>query len=159
MASLSQIVEHLGCPILTLHILCIITDDPRLHTLEFPLVLQDPFFLHSKELEIEGISVFVGHQTFTHITGVTLHTNAYTSRPMDSLSILEQFPVLERVYITLGADLYSDPISCLATLPHMQEMRLSASSRAGMSVRIPKILNFLHLPNLRLLSLRGMPTW
>jgi len=82
--SLSQVVKHLGYPIPTLHTLRIIIDGPRLHTLEFPSVLQNPSFLHSK-LEIKGISALVGHQTSPHVTEVTIHMSAYTSRPVDSL--------------------------------------------------------------------------
>jgi len=107
--SLSQIVKHLDYPIPTLHTLRIITDGPWLYTLEFPSVLQNPFFLHSKKLEIKGVG------------------------------------------------LCTDQIPRLVTLPHVQEMSLSASSRVGMSVRTPHILDFIRLPNLRSISLRAMP--
>ena len=42
--SLGQAVKHQDYPIPTLHVLRIITDGPRLHTLEFPSVLQNPSF-------------------------------------------------------------------------------------------------------------------
>ena len=155
---LSQILKHLHYPIPTLHVFRIIAYAPRLHTLEFPSVLQNPFFLHSKKLEIKRISAFIGPQTFPHVTEVTLHTTTYPLRPMGSfLSTLEQFPVLEGVYITFHADLCTDPTPYLVTLPHVQEMSLSGSSRVRMSVRIPHLLEFLYLPGLRSLSLRAMP--
>lgn len=155
---LSQILKHLHYPIPTLHVFRIITYAPRLHTLAFPSVLRNPFFLHSKKLEIKGISAFLGPQTFPNVTEVTLHTSAYASRPMVSfLSTLEQFPVLERVYITFHADLYTDPAPSLVTLPHVQEMSLSVHSSVGLPVRIPHLLEFLRLPRLRSLSLRAMP--
>ena len=72
------------------------------------------------------------------------------------MSTVKQFPVLEWVYITFAADLFTEPIPRLITLPHVQEMGLSASSRVGMSVRIPHILDLVRLPNLRSLSLRAM---
>ena len=156
--SLSQVVKHLDYPIPTLHTLRIITDGPRLHTLEFFSVLQNPFFLHSKKLEIKGISAFLGRQTFPHVAGVTIHTSPYNSRPMDTLmSTLERLPALERVHIMFDVGLCTDPIPRLVTLPHVQEMSLSASSRVGISVRTPHILDFIRLPNLRSLSLRAMP--
>ena len=155
---LSQILKHLHYPIPTLRVFRIIAYAPRLHTLEFPSVPRNPFFLYSGKLEVKGISAFLGPQTFPHVTEVTLHTSAYALRPMVSfLNTLEQFPVLERVYITFHADLYTDPTPSLVTLPHVQEMSLSVYSRVGLPVRIPHLLEFLRLPRLRSLSLRAMP--
>ena len=155
--SLCQVVEHLHSPIPTLRVFRIITDTPELHTLEFHSDLQGPFFLHSKKLEIEGISAFHAYQAFPHVTEFTLHTNAYHSTPMDPLlRMLEQFPALERIHITFYADLHTKPTPHMVTLPHVQEMSLSASSW-GKVVRIPHILQFLRLPNLTSLCLRAMP--
>ena len=150
--------HHLHYPIPTLCVFRIIADPLRLRTLEFPSDIRNPFFSHSKKLEIEGVSAFRGYQTFPHVTELTLETNPYLSMPMDSfLSILEQLPVLERVCITFRTDLYTDPVPHMVTLPHVQEMSLSASSRAEMAVRIPHILEFLRLPGLTSLRLRAMP--
>jgi len=157
--SLRWVAEHhLHYPIPTLHVFRIIADPLRLRTLAFPSDIQNPFFLHSRRLEIEGVSAFRGYQTFPHVTELTLETNPYLSMPMDSfLSVLEQLLVLERVSIKFRTDLYTDPIPHMVTLPHAQEMSLSASSRAGMPVRIPHILEFLRLPSLTSLRLRAMP--
>ena len=161
--SLCQVVEHLHSPVPTLRVFRIITNTLELHTLEFRSGLQGPFFLHSKKLEIKGISAFHAYQTFPHVTELTLHTSAYRSTPMVSfLRMLEQFPVLERIYITFRADLHAHPISHMVTLPHVQEMSLSASRSLSTSTyeqaeRIPHVLEFLRLPNLTSLCLQAMP--
>jgi len=156
---LSQVAQHLHSPIPTLHVFRIIAITPGLHTLDFHSGLRLPFFLHSKKLEIEGISAFRANQAFPYVTELTLDTNAYLSMPMDSfLSMLEQLPMLERVHIAFRADLHTGTVPRMVTLPHVQEMSLSASSnRIERTARIPHILEFLRLPNLTSLGLRAMP--
>ena len=69
-----QIVEYLCYLISTLHVFCIIIDPSRLYVLEFHSDFQNPFFLHPKKLETEGMSLHAPH-AFPHVTELTLCTN------------------------------------------------------------------------------------
>ena len=151
--SFSQIEKYLRHPIPTLHTFRI-SAVSQLHTLEFPPSLYGHFCLHSKKLEIRGISAFRGPQTFPHVTELTLHTNANLSMSTDRLlGTLEQLPVLERVHITFLADVYTDPNPRVVTLPHLQEMNLYMA-RTG--VHLPHILEYLRLPELTSLCVQAM---
>ena len=64
-------------PIPTLRTFCI-SDDHR-HQLEPPSDFQEPFFLHSKKLELMGITLFNGswQQVFPHVTELALDIKQY----------------------------------------------------------------------------------
>ena len=159
---LSQITEHLHYPIPTLHTFRMVNVLPHVHTLIFPPNF-NPFFLHSKKLEIAGISAFRGQQTFPCVTELTLRTNDYEPRPLDSfLGILERLPLLEMVHITFAEDMYIDSIPRVATLPRVQTMTLSRLGKARAAIHFPWILGYLRLPNLtslRVQASRGLVTY
>ena len=96
--SLSQVVKHLDYPIPTLHILRIITDGPDYTHWNFLQFSRTPPFTLGGAGDRGNLSVG-WTPNLPHVTEATIHTSAYTSRPMDSLlSTLERSPVLERVY-------------------------------------------------------------
>ena len=81
----NQIVKHLCYPIPTLDVFRI-TSIPAsgISPLGSPSDPQNPFFLHSKKLEMEGISLSYTSQTFPHVTEL-IFTNPYFPTPVDGL--------------------------------------------------------------------------
>ena len=75
--SFREIMHRLPHPIPTLRTFCI-SDDHR-HQLEPPSDFQEPFFLHSKKLELMGITLFNGswQQVFPHVTELALDIKQY----------------------------------------------------------------------------------
>jgi hypothetical protein len=156
--SFNNIVEQLCYPIPTLQVFRII-HPPRLYGSNFPHYLQNPFFLHSKKLEMEGISHFHGSQTLPHVTEFILCMSPYFPMGVgDFLRTLEQLPVLERLYVTfLPLPWHLTVVTCVVTLPHVQEMSLSMLGRTRTTGPFPHILGHLRLPKLTSLCVQAMP--
>ena len=116
-------------------------------------MLENPFFLHAKTLEIRGASFFRGSVTFPHVTELILHMDCRGD--MGSfLKIFGQLPLLEKLHITVLDHLFSDgEISPVFTLPHVQTMSLSIQNDHT-AVYCPRILARLILPNLILLRIK-----
>jgi len=143
-SSFSQIIERLRYPIPTLHTFRIFASAPQLYKLDSPL---SHFFLYSKRLDTDGISVFRGPQTFPHVTEFTMHTSRYLPMSMNNfLRALEQLPALERAHITFNNHLFAELAPRVITLPHVREMSISAFGEVNICTQY--ILGFLQLPKL-----------
>ena len=156
-SSFSEIGEHLQHPIPTLHTFRIFTGTSRLHTVEFPSGARDTFFIHSKKLVLEGISLFRGtpllFKFFPHVTDLTLRTDEHTPiRATSLVDMLEHFPMLERVSLAFGSDWDHGPHPRTIKLPFVQEIRISSQG-----VYIPPILTFTILPKLASLHVQIPP--
>ena len=160
-SSFSEVVKHLCYPIPTLRVFRIIVHPSQVYVLKYPFHLhpKNPFFLHSKKLEMEGIAVFCEPQTFPHVTEFTLRTNPHFPMPVDGLlGTLEQLPVLEKLDITFLADLCLYPaVARVVTFPHLQEMSLSTSDVIQTVGPLPRILEYFRLPKLTSLCVQAMP--
>ena len=158
-SSFNQIVERLRYPIPTLHTFRISAIDPFPHILGLPADVNDSFFLHSKKLEIKGISAFDGPKSFPYVTDLTLSTNEYEMVQMNHfLETLEQLPSLERVYVVFCSDMYSNTTPHMTTLPLVQTMSLSRFSKNSIIAEsLPQILGYLRLPKLTSLSVQASP--
>jgi hypothetical protein len=158
---IDQFIERLRYPIPSLHTFRISAPIDYPHKLQLPSGLDSPFFLHSKTLEIDGISSIYGPPSFPYVTEFTWHSSSEPSIQMvDFLRTLEQLPSLERVYITLRANLElgNHVAPRVATLPHVQEMSLSKFDKEGSKlVCFSSILGYLHLPRLKKLCVQGSP--
>ena len=154
----NQVIEHLSHPIPTLHSLRILADRPY-DVLEFPSDLQSTFCPYLRRLKIAGILGFDGCQTFPYVTELTMHMS-FPWKIERFLSILERFPVLEKLYVTFNARLSVGANPKVVTLPHVQEIKLFpfADSEVRRIWHAPPILEYLHLPNLKSLSLQMPPT-
>jgi len=163
-SSFKQIAEHLRHPIPTLHTLRISNGGPKLRAVEFALDVRNAFFIHSKNLELDGILSLRGPQVvpdsfkpFPHVTELALRVDERDAMKIpDLLDTLERFPVLERVSITLGSSWWPGPPKTII-LPHVQEVTILAF---GQYIAMPPIFGHIKLPNLTLLRLQGLsPTW
>ena len=153
----SQVVEHLPFPIPTLRSLRVISDEPH-DALVFPSAPQNAFYSYLKRLVIVGISEFRGAQTFPYVTEFTIHIG-FPWELGHLLNMLERFPVLERLSFTFDGRLFVDANPKVVTLPHVQEIKLFPFTDPESPVfwNSPPILEYLHLPNLKSLSLRMPP--
>ena len=150
-SGLNQIAEHLHHPIPTLHTFRILTNNPRLHTVELPSGVRNAFVIHSKKLDLEGISSLtllfpkVLCKIFPYVTELTLRTNKRVPiQTTGLLDTLERLPTLERVSLTFGSDWIHDPHPRMITLPLVREMNISALERDNAC--IPPILQTHHAP-------------
>ena len=158
-SSFNQIVERLRYPIPTLHTFRISAIHPFPPALGFPSGVNDAFFLHSKKLEIRGISAFHGPNLFPYVTELTLSTNGYEMVQMNHfLETLEQLPLLERVYVVFCSGMCSDITPHMTKLPLVQTMSLPRLGKSSSeAVNLPRILGYLRLPKLTSLSLQIFP--
>ena len=162
--SLSRIAEHLRHPIPTLHTFCVSTDAPRLHKVEVPSSIRDAFFIHSRKLDLEGISSFhtgtrlflgVLCKPFPHVTELTLRTSEHgVVQIIDLLDTLGQLPMLERVLLTFTSDWYDDGALKTITLPLVQEMSIFVLETAPY---IPPVFKWIKLPKLNSLHVQSPP--
>ena len=154
-----HLTHHLRNPIPTLHKFSVIMP-AGLSALKLPLGIGKGPLLHVKELWLEGISSFRA-PPFPHVTELTWHVDPRCSDPVrlaGLLSTLEQLPVLERVELVFHTNHYLRPMTNpVITLPHVQRMSLHCSKdeEAG----IPRVLEFLKLPNLASLVVDTMSEW
>jgi hypothetical protein len=120
-------------------------------TWKLPPDIADDHFTHVKELELKDISSIRAPRAFSHVTKLTWHVGPRSDHPVHLpglLATLEQLPVLEQVdlFFRTSQDTAINPSPQVVTLPHVQRMSLRCSERWRMGV--PRILQFLELPNL-----------
>lgn len=159
---ISYFIERLCHPIPTLHTFRISPATATHHPtygLEVSPDLNCPLFLHSKTLELNGLSFFFG--PFSHITELVWHTTQFTSLG-DFGGTLEGFPALERARITLySGDLDENGNNFFwYTLPHLRELSLSMFSRGESTPQgglLTGILGHLLLPRIEKLSVPLLP--
>ena len=155
---LNRVAKHLRHPIPTLHTFRISATIPGLQKAEFALGVLDPFFLHSRNLVLDGITLFRRHlvvpdalKTFPHVTELTVHASDHVSIELvHFLETLEQLPMLERVFITFGGLGWSGHPRAI-TLPHVREMSVLVPKPGGL---VPPILRYIKFPNLMSLRLQ-----
>jgi len=156
---LSRIAKHLRQPIPTLRTLYIYTNTPSPHKVEFAFDLRHAFFLHSRKLDLVGITSFRRSLTtsnptlkaFPHVTELTLRTNEHASIDIDDfLNTLEQFPTLKRLSITFAISGWYGGRPPIITLPRVQEMSVFALRRDKVIPPIIGLINFPKLTSLRL---------
>ena len=151
----NQIAKHLRHPIPCLQTFCISTTISGLREVEFASDVRDPFVLHSKKLDFDGISLFREglmvpgtSKTFPHITELTVRT--YAIEIAAFVETLEQLPTLERLSITFaGSSWYGR--SRAITLPHVQEMSVLTHKLDRL---VLPVLELIGLPNVTSLHLQ-----
>lgn len=150
-----QIFQHLSGPFPILDSFGISAAPLHRPALKLP---PGPVFPQLKKLYINGISTFFGSQRFIHVTEFRWHTGGVQLVGMDdSLKTLEQFPLLERVWIEFHTDPKPFINPPIITLQHVQEMTISRFSTPSTPMRLPDILVYLRLPRLKTLCVQAFP--